>query len=530
MRRVSKGAWAAITLASIASLLCVFSLTKLASAPRVVRALTPPREDVHRRLAVASSDGVLVVEADGAYRVGPDLRRHQLGWPQGVHIDAISSVSAGRNGGVALIFIQSGERRVLFLDGERAIAGKHADELPLAVHGGEIITRSADGLTRLPIDLASPPEPLPLDERIQLDAIEGITWIDGGPHLLVGERGAHWLIDLDGKVLPMPGGSFAVWSASMMFRSGHLPFLDEHGVAHAYESGVSWTSFTVEPNGELMALPIARGLDEAGVLATAYGGRRLELRATGRRLQASTTTQVAWQSIASTTGAYEFAAFPVGDRWMLLNEDGSEAVLIDGAGRPLHRSSVGATVAALSGLPLAAWMGLVGLLFGLLLFVPMLIARTAQALKLLDETAPRADQPDARGVFFGTLQLPPGSLVGAPMGRRVNLAQARLRASGLTIDLASGPRRLGQGAPFVDGDPVYVVGAVANDTAGGPMRATHRKALGPDGKLYFIGRGGPSDFERDLARFESFRLTVFALAQLGLSLAVLMALGLRPFA
>src|SRR4051812_32922300 len=98
MRRVSKGAWVAIGLALIASLLCVVSLAKLAAAPRVVHSLAPPREEVHRKLAIASPDGVLVVESDGAYRVTRDLVRHDLQWPEGMHIDAVVSVAPGRHG------------------------------------------------------------------------------------------------------------------------------------------------------------------------------------------------------------------------------------------------------------------------------------------------------------------------------------------------------------------------------------------------------------------------------------------------
>src|SRR5262245_61781443 len=101
MRRVSKGAWAAISLALIASLLCVVSLARLAAAPRVVHSLAPPREDVRRKVAVASPDGLLVVESDGAYRVGRDLVRHDLVWPKGVHVDAVASVAPGKAGGLA---------------------------------------------------------------------------------------------------------------------------------------------------------------------------------------------------------------------------------------------------------------------------------------------------------------------------------------------------------------------------------------------------------------------------------------------
>lgn len=526
MRRVSKGAWAAISLALIASLLCVVSLAKLAAAPRVVHSLAPPREDVRRKVVVTSPDGLLVVESDGAYRVGRDLMRHDLAWPKDVHVDAVASVAPGKDGGLALLIVQKGERRVLLLDRDRAFPGM-ASAYPVALRAGEIIQRSDDDLVAIPFDLNTAPEMLNLSEKIRLDAIEGVTWIDGAPHLLVGERGAHWLIDTNAKVLPMPGGNTSFWSASMTLRSHHLPFLDSHGVAHPYESGVTWLAFTREADGELMALPIARGLDEAGVLATSLGERRLEVRSDRRRLQISNSQQVAWHSVASTTGRYEFAAFPVGDRWMLVNEDGSEAALIDAAGHGYQPTSAAATVAALSGLPLSAWMGLVGFLFGFAFCVPLMLARTVKALKLLDEPSPRADQPDARGVFFGTLQIPPGTVLG---GRKVASGNLRLRAGGIPVDLSPGARRLDDGGPLVDGDQVYVVGAVEHDTKGGPMRATHRRTLGSDGTLHFIGRGTQADFEHHLSGHENNRLIRFALIQLTVALMVLVALGLKPFA
>jgi len=170
---------------------------------------------------------------------------------------------------------------------------------------------------------------------------------------------------------------------------------------------------------------------------------------------------------------------------MLPDEGGFEAMMIDGAGRTLEPTSAAATVAALSGIPLGVWLGLVGFLFGFAFCVPLLLARTVKALRLLDDAPPRPDQLDARGVFFGALHLPPGAML---------------------------------------------VGAVEHDTAGGPMRATHRRALGPDRALHFIGRGGPTDFERHLSAFENARLIRFAFCQLAIALGVLLALGLRPFA
>src|SRR5262245_49570565 len=93
MRRVSKGAWLAIAVALIASALCVVTLTRLAMSPPVVRSLAPMRDDAYRKLAIASPEGVLVIESDRAYRVDRNLVRHELAWPMTLRVGAITSVA-----------------------------------------------------------------------------------------------------------------------------------------------------------------------------------------------------------------------------------------------------------------------------------------------------------------------------------------------------------------------------------------------------------------------------------------------------
>src|SRR6478609_5361197 len=269
MRRVSKGAWLAIGLALVASALCVATLGRLASAPPVVHTLAPTRDDVHRRFAIAGTDGVLIVESDAAYHVDRNLQRHDLAWPMALHIDYITSITH-HAGGIRAVYVNHGKRGFLYVGAHAVIMD--SQETAFAVHGDEFIHRE-EGVLKRVVDDGAYLEPLPISDRIHGDAVEGMSWIEGKPHLLVGERGAHWLIDFDGQILPMPGGSFSVWSASNTLRSGKMPFLDEHGVTHAYESGTRWLAMSLEPTGELMALAISRGLDESGVLATSLDGR-----------------------------------------------------------------------------------------------------------------------------------------------------------------------------------------------------------------------------------------------------------------
>src|SRR5690348_3263141 len=114
MRRVSKGAWLAIGLALVASALCVVTLARMASAPPVVHTLTPTRADVHRRLAIAGTDGVLVVESDGAFYVDRNLQRHDLAWPRALHIDYLTSVTH-YDGGIRAVYVNHGKRGFLFI-------------------------------------------------------------------------------------------------------------------------------------------------------------------------------------------------------------------------------------------------------------------------------------------------------------------------------------------------------------------------------------------------------------------------------
>ena len=539
MSRVSKGARLAVAAALVASVLCVVSLARLAALPSVASILAPREQPVAPRLAIATDEGLLVIAADSAFLITPSLERMPFAWPAGAHVDLILS-SAWNAGRLALICRQGREDKVL----DVSIAGARVTEVgmpmrvkPLAVHraGTGFHLYYLDGMHLIRASLDQPyfadPWRVGLAYNIHLDAIEGMVFTDGTPLLIVGERGAHWLIDFSGQIHPMPAGATALWSAShipsaVALRGARVPFLDEEGVAHAFSSGLGYGAFTVEENGELLALPIAHGVDEPGVIETSQHARRLELRTRRHRLYASSPAHVAWRAVASTTTPYEFAAFPIGDRYLALSEEGREAVLLDAGGQRLSPTSAAATVEALTGRPIDQWLALLGLLGLLTLALPLLVLRAARALRILDERAPRVDEPGARGLFTGILRVPPGAVLHTDSS-----GHTALHAAGTTLDLSSCPRRHDFDAhtPLVDGDPVYLVGQIETDTAGGPMRATLRKRLHATRGRYLIGRGTAADFARHLTTRANAALYRFALLHLALALTLLGLLALRPF-
>ena len=278
-----------------------------------------------------------------------------------------------------------------------------------------------------------------------------------------------------------------------------------------------------------MPLSIAHSLDEPGVIETVQDDRRLELRVVHRKLYASSPAHVGWRAVASVALPSELAAFPTEHGWIALSTLGDEAVALDADGARVRPTTSAATVAALTGRPLSDWLALLGLVGVLLLLLPLVVWRTVGTLRLLDEPPPRPDQPDAAGVMVGTLRLQPGVVVHTDgAGRAALSGVCALQAGGVTLELASRPLRFdGSATPLVDGDPIYVLGRVETDTAGGPMRASQRKRLVPLRGRYVIGRGGAADFARHLEARANAGLVRFALVHLGLAATILGFLSMR---
>jgi len=565
MRRVTKGARLAVAAAILTSLLCGAALFKLAAVPRVTRALTPPPSELpERHLALATPDGLLVVEAEAAYRLTPSLER--LSWPDGLHVTQIRSV-AWLDGALAIVYNGSSPDRPV-RDGVVVVRHDRVDEIEVpALRSPERLlsvqavgdhfelylvtdfqfgvgTNTAHLMTaELPREATSALRFIeaPISSKIHVTAIEGVLRVNDQPLLLVGERNAHWLIDFQGNLKTMPGGATSVWSASHIPWPAHspvgrgmrTPFLDEHGGFQAFASGVTYLTFALDGQGRLGALPVTHGLDEPGVLVTSYAGERLELKHARRRLYAASPSHVVWRAVATSSAPYDFAAFPLHGNWLALSDGVKEVALVDNDGARLQPTSTAATVLALTGRPIVDWLALLALLGGFALALPLLAIRTARALRILDEKAPRADQPGASGLLTGTLRLQPGAVVHIEgSGRAALVGICELQSAGGTVELTSGPQLL-DGAyhrPLVDGDTVYAVGTVEVDGEGGPMRATHKKRLVPAQGRYFIGRGTAADFARDLAARENAALLRFALLHLSFALTVLGFLALRPFA
>ncbi|HEY7958303.1 MAG TPA: hypothetical protein VII38_23550, partial [Polyangia bacterium] len=527
---------------------CAVAVAKLEALPPLTTVLPQsPSASGARKLVVASPSGLLIVESSRAFRLNETMQLQPIAWPSGLHVDDVLSV-AQSHGTLALIYRNGHARGVLTITGDRAVEVAGLFEKVIAVHpsatGFELY--SVGGTPKVatfwrgeldpPFQRASVVTALPeLDVAIHLDAVEGMVWM-GSPLLMVGERGANWLVGLDGTVKPMMVAHAAsVWSASYanvpIGRGSEIPFIDAKGTPHFLAMGAPYLAFTTTPAGELAALSLDRAGDDA--IETAASSAGIELQAAPGRLLSRASARTAWRPIASTPVPAGFAAFPVGAHWIALSGDATQSALLDARGARLHPTTRAATILAVTGHSSGFWIGGLTLVLLLGCALPLFVARTLFSLKLLEEPQAKPDAPNARGLFLGTLEAPPGAVLASDRSGRVHLSGAcRLRAGGVTLELEPGPRRYDPalGVPLVGGDQVYVVGRVGADGEGGPWRASQRKRIGPERGRYLIGRGTAADFARHLVAHQNAQLTRFALVQLACALTLLLALGLRPFA
>jgi hypothetical protein len=304
-----------------------------------------------------------------------------------------------------------------------------------------------------------------------------------------------------------------VWSPSRLVsparRDGRIPFLYENG-----------QSLATVPALQYHALVVAAGklvpLERTGcLLSTLPGANGLHARATPR--------------VHDT-----FKGWPVGDHIIALGARTSQVVLLDRDGHNVAPASRAETIQVLTRgrAPLIAFRLM--LLAVSVLLLPLALALAVRRLRKLEVTPPRAGEPDARGVFTGVLRVPPGTLVQSDVSGHAALpGGCQLVSNGVVLDLSNGPLRTDgrdhRDGPLLDGTPVYVVGRVETETEGGPMRASHRRRLVPDGRRYFIGRGGATDWMLDAAARENRFVATIATLQLLFGLLTLLQMGLRPF-
>jgi hypothetical protein len=311
----------------------------------------------------------------------------------------------------------------------------------------------------------------------------------------------------------MPEGARTVWSASRLIpparRDGRLRFLDEDGTVMSAVPLLRHHAFVLrgerllplEQEGDLLArLPASRGL----------------------------------RSIFTARAFDRFAGWPVGDRLIALGVHTAQAALVDLNGHNLAPSGRGETIQVLTRgrAPLIAFRLM--LLAVSVLLLPLALLLAVRRLRHLDARAPKADEPGARGAFAGVLRVPPGTVVHSDVsGHAVLRDGCQVVANGVVLDLSPGPLRTdgrdGRDGPLTDGTQVYVVGRVETDAEGGPMRASHRRRLLPDGRRYFIGRGGLADWLLDAAARENRFVATIATLQLLFGLLTLLQMGLRPF-
>jgi hypothetical protein len=520
MRRITRATWLAMGGALLASLLSVAALSRVASQPRL--ATTLPGATAAPLLSVVTPAGVVVVTANGAYRVRPDLQVEPIGWKYG-RIVGVRSV-AWAEGTLQLLASVEDDGvpvvSVLVLEGNQLVmeTGTHFDALGItAEKDGLVIYADQDGTVMRRTATEVQPGP-----KVPREAEEGVLQIDGKPYILIGERGAHWLLDWERKLHPMPEGAYSVWSASLLRpplnAPSRVPFLDAHGHTHVFAPAGA-PVLSVAGDGTLEPVAISRSLDEPGVIVTSVGEKRIEVKHAQRRVFVAESGHPAWRAVATSTLPCDFQAIPAGGRWLLLGDHGYEGVALDAT---LARSDAGEPMfVALTSQPRGVWLVLLALLGACAAVLPWMVRRTLRALRVADNRS---------ALFFGTLKLPPGAVGATGHDGRVNLAgDCQLRVGASTYDLSPGPLRAEVGPPLCDGDAVYVMGRVEADQSGGPWRASHRERIVPHGETYVIGRGDGAEFVRRWSARANGPLLGFSLAYLTLALAVLGFLGLRPF-
>jgi hypothetical protein len=533
MRRITRATWLVLFGALVASALSVVALVRVAHQPRLA---TPLGSGSAPLLTAITPSGILVLTPTGGQRIDGQGRATPLrsrgvlrsirsaAWWDGalalvanveedaressqlliVEHDAITSV---RVGGLQRIAVLGGEQLRVFT----VIDDHHVD--------ARTVERDGDGWR----------VEAPAETRFALvDSVEGVLDVGGQPYLLIGERGAHWMVDRLQHLWPIPAGAFSVWSASVLRpplnSPSRVPYLDGAGHALAF-TPVGAPTLVVDADGELTALPVTRGVDEPGVFVTNFGKHRLEVKHAHRRVLASSDQVPAWRAVATSVLPDDFLALPLpgSDLWLLTDRSCTERVVVDGALNRYDQGDASATFAALTSQPRGVWLGLLGLLIVLAAAAPLVVRRARRELRILDY---------GDGLFLGALKLPPGSVGQTDRRGLVPLSgDSQLRSGAHVFDLSSGARRFDDAgsAPLVDGDRVFVVGRVESDQAGGPWRASHRQRLGPDGGRFLIGRGNADDFARHLTARANARLFAFALVHLTLALSVLGFLGLRPY-
>jgi hypothetical protein len=508
--------------ALLASVLSVAALMRVTAQPRLASSLQP--SSATPLLSVVTPDGVVVLTTGGGYRVRSTLAVEPIAWSEYGKIIAVRS-AAWWNGKLAVLASVerdgSPEPDVLVVEGNELspqARGSHnvfgmaagPDGLSLYLHyeGHAMRAPLAGG------GLSKGPE-------VPSDALEGVITLDDKPYLLIGERGAHWLLDWQRTLHPMPEGAFAVWSSTLLrpplSTASRVPFLDSHGHTHVY-APAGPPILRVE-DGKLAPLAVTRSLDEPGVIVTSLGDERVEVHHVNRRVYVASSGRPAWRAVATSMAPYDFHAVPLGDRWLLLGDHGFEAVALDAN---LQRLDAGEPMfVALTSQPIGVWLALMSLLGLFVAALPFAIRRAAAMLRLAE---------DRSALFLGALKLPPGAVGATGRTGRVNLAgDCHLRAGNRTYDLSPGPLRADSGAPLCDGDLVYVVGRVETDHQGGPWRASQRERIVPQNGRYLIGRGDRDDFVYQLTARANARLLAFALAHLTLAMGILGFLGLRPF-
>jgi len=499
--------WSVVALATALSALAVIALTRLPLVPPPMTPLSGGSSDFvdwnHYRdtrddrvlVTVAASDGVLALGNSGAYRISRDLRVQRYAWPGGVRVEQVRSLAWNR-GTLAVAygfgFFRDQQEGVLVIARDRVAHFPQAREshvTGLHARGGgftgflveyEFDPRTFDAETRLTavdVDLdgvrpSGPPRAFELPGR----PVDTITWIDGVPKVIVGEK--SWTLEpLDGEApteaLPGP-----VWSAGALdthFRDEHGQFLDERGRARPIDRPRDREPlrFCVEEN-QLAPLELLSRDTSAEVrcgarsLAVGWPASRIG------RLWAGALDGPRHDVASYTYVSSELTAQPIDGAWLLLDDlryRGEGALVGDDGARLDHPPvSTGMTHARH---PSWFWLALLALL--VVFPAATSIAIAAAWLRARRWRLPRRAHAEVGvpGIFAGVLH-------------RDQAGEESVAIGAHDVRLTPGYRLLVRSLD--DGAPVFVVGRVEETAAGdGPFRGAAERRFVPDGPRYAVG-------------------------------------------
>ncbi len=556
MTPISRATWALLLATVGVAGACVWALIDLGQAPWTTAPVPVPG---HRLFVSSSDDGLSVLTDRSSFRVLPDLRVVERAWPEELRVRSVDS--AATNGDFSLFIVGARgpiaahchcdqqppqpPRQLLYVDREsvRLLPTERAATLlGVRARGAHLElwrlapSSSAQTPASDPVLAAAGIEEHWVTTTLPPTAVEGIVFEGSDPLLVVSHKRAHWLVDAQGALRPMPGSALSLWTPSFLRPPSSTPwrepFVDDQMAVFAFVPGSSALAFTIGSASELDPLIVTHG-DEPGVFAsTSASGDHVEVKHIRRRVWVRQGAPDRWVPLAISTSTADFVAYPVGPGWIALSETPAtgvnsdeelgEAIAFDDRLNRIDRGGL-SSVSTLAGAGQAVWVGLTALLLLSLALLPLVVIRLRRRF-LVDED----------DVYVGFLRAAPGAVVSTDgTGRAVfDGGTCELASPRGVFELTRAPLRIdeGSGRPLIDGDAVYLVGRPENGiNDAGPWRAAQRARLATAGELYLIGRGGRQELARNVAQIFNRRLALLVVAQLAAGIVLFSLIHVRTF-